>query len=258
MHARSIRSRSAAKAFVRPQNRLIEAFISVLEPLERRALLSAGDPVGSPIFTDFGPGNTESGGQVFALANGQFLQVGTTASSGTQFALALYNADGSPDNNFGPDGDGSNQVTASLPCEFTGEPPCDVGFTGSSYSITSVNAVAVNLTTGQIVLAGIADNGTQANNDFMVAVFTSDGTLDSTFGTGGVVISNFTTTLGLQEPNEAHAVAIQSDGKIVVAGTDVTSGAFPGFAVARYSTSGVLDGSFGTGGGDENYFWFNL
>src|SRR2546430_12533230 len=158
MHARSIRSRSAAKAFVRPQMRLIEAFISVLEPLERRARLSAGDPVGSPIFTDFGPGNTESGGQIFALSNGQFLQVGTTASSGTQFALALYNGDGSPDNDFGLDGDGSNQVTASLPCEFTGAPPCDVGFTGPVYSITSVNAAAVNPTTGQILLPGTARN----------------------------------------------------------------------------------------------------
>src|SRR2546423_10597628 len=119
MHARSIRSRSAAKASVRPQNRLIQAFISVLEPLERRALLSAGDPVGSPIFTDFGPGNTESGGQIFALSNGQFLQVGTTASSGTQFPLALYNGDGSPDNDFGPDGDGSKPGTAALPPAFT-------------------------------------------------------------------------------------------------------------------------------------------
>src|SRR5437764_7000509 len=160
MHARSIRSRSAAKAFVRPQNRLIEAFISVLEPLERRALLSAGDPVGSPIFTDFGPGNTESGGQVFALSNGQFLQVGTTASSGTQFALALYNGDGSPDNDFGPDGDGSNQVTADLPADFTDA-------NGDVYSILAINAVAVNPTTGRIVLAGIANNGTQANNDFI-------------------------------------------------------------------------------------------
>src|SRR2546423_3511168 len=114
MHARSIRSRSAAKASVRPQNRLIQAFISVLEPLERRALLSAGDPVGSPIFTDFGPGNTESGGPSFALSNGQFLQVGTTAPSCTPFALGRFHRDRSPDNDFRADRDGSKQVAAHL------------------------------------------------------------------------------------------------------------------------------------------------
>src|SRR5258706_11502763 len=102
MHARSIRSRSAAKAFVRPQNRLIEAFISVLEPLERRALLSAADPVGSPIFTDFGPGNTESGWQAFPLPHRQLLQVGNNHTPITHFALPPYKAHGSPDNHFSP------------------------------------------------------------------------------------------------------------------------------------------------------------
>ena len=97
------------------------------------------------VFTDFGPGNDESGGQIFRLSNQKILQVGRTSTlDSSQFALARFNADGSNDNDFGPDGDGSNQVTASLPSEFT------------VYTISAINAVAVNPNTDQIVVVGTA------------------------------------------------------------------------------------------------------
>src|SRR3954471_21143502 len=123
MHGLSLRSRQAAKLSVRSQNCLNKALGAVIEPLEQRTLLSAGDPVGSTAFTDFGDGitpNTESGGAIAVLANGQIIQAGVTTGSGaTQFALARFNADGSNDNSFGPDGDGSNRTTPSLPSDFT-------------------------------------------------------------------------------------------------------------------------------------------
>src|SRR5271167_954358 len=65
------------------------------------------------------------------------------------------------------------------------------------------------------------------------------GQLDSTFGTGGVFTTNFTQT----DTTMDTAVAIQSDGKIVVGGS--TPG---GAALARLNTNGTLDPSFGSGG----------
>jgi len=202
--------------------------------LEQRVLLSAGDSLGTA-FTDFGPHNTESGGQVVRLADQKILQVGTTSAGGTtSFALAQFNADGSIDNDFAT-------VTKSLPGSFTDA-------NGPFYSITSVNAVAVNPTTHRIVVVGTANNETNGDLDWLIAVFDEDGNLDTSFGTGGVVISDFTPEgVTPLQVNEARAVVIQSDGKIVVAGSD-TFGAFEGFAVARYTTSGVLDGSFGNNG----------
>src|SRR4051812_38210106 len=97
MHGLSLRSRRAARLSLRSQNRLNRALSSVVEPLEQRTLLTAGQSLGDH-FTDFGPGNTETGGQVVALADGKFLQVGLSATfESTQFALARFNANGSND-----------------------------------------------------------------------------------------------------------------------------------------------------------------
>lgn len=72
-----------------------------------------------------------------------------------------------------------------------------------------------------------------------------DGTLDGTFGTGGIV----TTSFGNGSIDEAHDVAIQPDGKIVAAGSSVDPNTeMESFSLARYITNGALDNSFGTGG----------
>ncbi|MER6352931.1 hypothetical protein ABT186_14050, partial [Streptomyces sp. NPDC001634] len=68
-----------------------------------------------------------------------------------------------------------------------------------------------------------------------------DGSLDSTFGTGGKVLTDFG---GI---DEAFGVALQTDGKIVAAGLTTASGNAD-FALARYNTDGSLDSCFGTGG----------
>ncbi len=67
------------------------------------------------------------------------------------------------------------------------------------------------------------------------------GTLDATFGTGGVVLS----TAGL--PTAANAMVVQPDGKIVVAGS-VGDGAAKSFYLVRYNLDGTLDAGFGIGG----------
>jgi uncharacterized delta-60 repeat protein len=68
------------------------------------------------------------------------------------------------------------------------------------------------------------------------------GQLDPTFGNGGKVTTSFGS---VDVSNLASAAALQSDGKIVVAGT---SGAAFALTLVRYNTDGTLDTAFGTGG----------
>jgi uncharacterized delta-60 repeat protein len=84
---------------------------------------------------------------------------------------------------------------------------------------------------GKILVAGYYCNG--SNCDFMVARHLPDGSPDASFDGDGVVITNFG---GF---DQANAMALQSDGKIVLAGS---SGGV--FAVARYHPDGSLDASF--------------
>src|SRR5215472_2979931 len=70
------------------------------------------------------------------------------------------------------------------------------------------------------------------------------GSLDPTFGTAGVVTTNF----GGTDNTIANAAAIQSDGKIVVAGAVPNKQGVGQQGLTRYNTDGSLDSSFGTGG----------
>ena len=100
---------------------------------------------------------------------------------------------------------------------------------------------------GKIVQVGSVFTGDH-RYDFAVSRYTINGTVDSSFGTNGIVITDF----GLGRNDHAHSIAIQEDGKIVVAGRSqqntTTSELAYKFAVARYNTDGSLDNSFnGTG-----------
>jgi uncharacterized delta-60 repeat protein len=100
-------------------------------------------------------------------------------------------------------------------------------------------AVAVQ-TDGKIVVAGYDDGGAP---DFAVARYLPDGTLDPTFGVGGI----FTHSIGASD--FAQAVGIQADGKIVVAGWSTATG---DMAVIRLTTLGALDPTFGGGDGEQD------
>src|ERR1039457_5642024 len=76
-----------------------------------------------------------------------------------------------------------------------------------------------------------------------VMSYAQPGTLDNTFGSGGIV----TTNAGGDNYSFAQSVAIQSDGKIVAAGYD-DNGSGQDFALTRYNTDGSLDNTFGSGG----------
>src|SRR5262245_7370612 len=109
-------------------------------------------------------------------------------------------------------------------------------FAGAGYG---VGAIAVQ-PDGRLVAAGAATINWQA--DFALARYNSNGGLDTSFGRNGRVTTDFG---GIYEG--ARSVALQWDGRIVVAGSSVV-GYYSNFALARYLADGTLDTSFGAGG----------
>jgi uncharacterized delta-60 repeat protein len=101
---------------------------------------------------------------------------------------------------------------------------------------------------GKIVVVGKATSSDGIGRyGVLVERYDANGSLDSTFGQGGVVL------LLASEFGDGYAVAIQPDGKIVATGsadTAGTGGTAPRVAVIRLNSSGGLDGSFGAGGID--------
>ncbi|HEX6680654.1 MAG TPA: PASTA domain-containing protein [Gaiellaceae bacterium] len=168
------------------------------------------------VITDFG-GDDVAGG-VTVQADGKIVAAGGTFSGDGDFALARYNANGSLESGFGSG-----------------------GLVRTDFGVSSDFASAVAIQAdGKIVAAGGAASG-GVSGDFALVRYNPDGSLDSTFGGGGKVVTN------LQRNEFARGLAIQPDGKIVAVGqTTATTGvAGYDFAVARYNPDGSLDASFG-------------
>jgi uncharacterized delta-60 repeat protein len=116
----------------------------------------------------------------------------------------------------------------------------------TTITTTDANAYAVAIQDGKIVTAGLSysynSSFTVLTSVFALARYNTDGSLDPTFGSGGVV----TTAIGHTD-DTAQAVVIQTDGKIVAAGeTDTSTSDTPAhqFALVRYNTDGTLDTTF--------------
>jgi uncharacterized delta-60 repeat protein len=195
-----------------PPLRAASRFRPRLEALEDRCFLSAGaldttfNPTGSPpgtVSAIFHGDGAADGVAVYPSAG--------TANDGKIVAaghslLARYNTDGSLDTSF----NGTGMVV----------PGAD------DYD------VAIQLD-GKIVATGLVGGN---DGDFLLARYTTTGMLDSTFGTKGQVTTNFTRSGGSASHDVPYAVAVQSDGKIVLAGqTNFDIG------LARYETNGNLD-----------------
>lgn len=167
---------------------------------------------GGVVITDIG-GVTNPAAALTVLPGQKILVAGYAAGpGGHDFALAQYNADGSLDAAFGT---GGKVVT-------------DLG--GDDHG-TSVQA----LSNGRILVAG------NSGHDFALVCYRANGSLDTSFGAGGKVITDFG---GPWE--RANAMVVQPDGRIVLVGLSPRSTA--DVALARYNADGSLDGSFGTGG----------
>ena len=151
---------------------------------------------------------------VVLQSDGKIIAVGQSDNgANTDFAVVRYNADGSLDTSFDTDG----KVTTAI---------------GSS----SDNARSVVLQSdGKIILSGYSVGATR---DFAVVRYNADGSLDTSFGTGGIV----TTPIG-SGTDEAYSVVLQSDGKIIAAGYSNNGPNNNDFAVVRYSVTIISNNS---------------
>ena len=139
---------------------------------------------------------------------------------GFYFSLARYDHNGTLDPTFG----------------ISGKVTTDLGGLDTAHAI-DIQGDGKILVSGHTVVCCHQDA-------FALARYNVDGTLDSTFGTGGKVITDFNNGSSDSYP----AIAIQADGKIVLVGTSNIINVGRVFAVTRYNPDGTLDLAFGTSG----------
>ncbi|MBA5869951.1 MAG: tandem-95 repeat protein, partial [Nitrospira sp. CR2.1] len=231
--------------------------------------------------TSFGGGDGIASSGVYGSAkdvalqtDGKFLVAADLSNS--NFNLMRFNSDGSLDTSFGggsgyvsTDLAGSTDRADSLTIQSDGKVLLSgFGFNGTSFDFalvryntdgsldTSFNGTGKALTDfvanssdmgnevrmqadGKIVVAGWSNAG--GTNDFAIARYNTNGTLDTGFGTGGKV------TINLGGSDLAEGLTIQSDGKILVTGTAGINGGDVG--LVRLNTDGSLDTTFGGGDG---------
>lgn len=129
-------------------------------------------------------------------------------------------------------------ASGDLDTTFSGDGKVTTGFTtGSSYYMDMI----VLQPDGKILAIGERydpSNSTSSIHDFALARYNMDGSLDNTFSGDGKLLTNFG---AMEYPEEA---AVQSDGKIVVAGDKCNAAGVCDLLVARYNRNGTLDTTF--------------
>lgn len=126
-------------------------------------------------------------------------------------------------------------ASGDLDPTFSGDGRVTTNFSGRSDVVTDI-ALQSN---GRIVVAGTSTVLSTGNKDFALARYDSNGSMDTTFSRDGKLITNF------GGKDEAWAVAVQSDGKIIAAGfTCDSTGNDCNVALARYRAGGGLDTTF--------------
>ena len=215
--------------------------LSVVAALATPAQARAGDldtgfGNAGKVTTDYAGAFDEGRGLVLQ-SDGRIVVAGEAQNptTGRDFSVTRYRTDGTLDASFGTGGKVSTDF-------------------GADFDIAFDTAVQPD---GKVVAAGISGTGADpASFDVAVARYRPDGSLDPSFGAGGRVTTDFA-----GDDDEAYAVGVQTDGRIVVAGF-ATTGAGLDFALVRYRADGSLDPSFGAGGrvttdfagGDDNAF----
>lgn len=138
------------------------------------------------------------------------------------FGVARYNSDGSLDAGFGKKG----KITSDIQ-----------GRVGEARAL----AIQPN---GKVIVAGYCEsNNPSLNDDFALIRYGSDGSLDSSFGTAGFVITDF-----FKGTDIVNAIVLTPGGKIIAAGTGTDISKTFAFGLAAYKDDGSLDSSFGIGG----------
>jgi uncharacterized delta-60 repeat protein len=235
--------------------------------------LDAGFGMGGVVVTSVGsPYSVETGRDVLVQPDGRIVAVGLTYDS-PDFGMLLvrYEADGTLDPSFGtngvvawpgpiaealaaklqPDGKivavGAANGGAFGVVRFDADGSLDTAFGNGGWMTTQLGssawpyAIAVQ-PDGKIIVAGTTQD--PAGSRFVVLRYDANGVLDPTFGPGGIVRTGFGT--GPQAYDEGLAMALRPDGTIVVGGDTYDGDTH--FALARYTSDGHLDASFGAGG----------
>jgi uncharacterized delta-60 repeat protein len=165
---------------------------------------------GGKVTTEFG--SFDLGFDAAVTADGRIVVAGRT---GDDFALARYDMNGTLDGSFGIGG----KVTTNL------------GGSDQPFAIALDAA-------GRVIAAGTS------SNDFALARYNADGSLDAGFGVGGTVTTDF----AAGSSDTAFGVVVQPGGGITAAGGSSSVSGSSSFALARYDSTGNLDASFGAGG----------
>lgn len=178
--------------------------------------LDAGFGSGGVTGTNFGTYSFASA--VAIRPDGKIVVGGSIAGSNASFAIAQFNADGSPDRSYAF---GSRNAT-----EF-----------GAFEEVADM----ILQPDGKVVLAGFIryPNG---QSDIFLARYQLNGILDPSFGTNGSV------TTSIRAIDQLFALDLQPDGKLVGTGFTRESGGPRDYFLVRYASSGMLDSGFGTGG----------
>jgi len=166
------------------------------------------------VTTSIGSGDAMS----FSVALQSDEKIIVAGTSNDEFAVARYNINGTLDSTFSFDG-----IVSTL-----------IGNTGNS---TWNQSVAIQ-SDGKIIVVGQI-----YPFDFAVIRYNTDGTLDNTFSSDGKIITPVGSFI-----DESCAVAVQSDGKIIVGGSSYINLSNSSFALVRYNTNGALDNTFGNNG----------
>jgi uncharacterized delta-60 repeat protein len=180
---------------------------------------------GGKVATDIAGGFAQERARAVAIQpDGKIVVAGESSLPSGDLAVALvrYNADGTLDAKFGTDG-----KVFDAPAVL-----------GRAFDV-------VVLADGRIVVAGDAPvaNDPSDFGDFLVARYQPNGSLDPTFGTNGIVVTD--TSFGT---DLARNIVVQPDGALVVSGDPIGSDPSLHTSVARYQASGALDPTFNSGG----------
>ena len=179
--------------------------------------------------TSFGIDRLASARSIVIQPNGKILVAGSSSLGYSDFALARYNANGSLDTTF----DGDGKVTTNFS-------------NGTSRSYGHDLALQPD---GKIIVTGNSYDGSVTSIDFALARYNTNGSLDITFDGDGKVTTDF----GSNNEEVGWAVNLQPDGKLIVAGYSYGT-----FALARYSSNGLLDTTFDMDGKVTSDFGSNL
>jgi uncharacterized delta-60 repeat protein len=193
-------------------------------------------------------------GGIVSLTN----QIATAIALQSDGKILVATGSGAPTELFGPPYLPGPQASSIARYNTNGSLDKTFGTLGQAACVASASAIAIQ-SDGKIVAAGGITSRllTELNGGIISAAnqtgfglvrYNSDGRIDTSFGTAGGAITGFGNSF---PAGTAFALAIQSNGDIVVAGQAGSGNqnfASSSFALARYTSAGKLDASFGTNG----------